>query len=184
MPSVRIRAASQALDVPVPTLRRWTQEFAAGLSPEARASEGRPREFTARDMRVLRRAKELLKNNPDLTYERARRELTGEGLMTYEAEESGMTSNGSSPRDEVAEREAAERFVAAVVDRAIGPYREQLAALSSRVGELEREVRAYREQAASRAYTPAATADAGAGTGVQSLGGLGDPAQRRGWRFR
>lgn len=180
MPRVRIRAASQALGVPVPTLRRWTQEFAPGLSLEARASEGRPREFTARDMRVLRRAKEILARD-DVTYERARRELTGEGLMTYEIEDGGGASNGSSPRDEAAEREAAERFVAGVVDRAIGPYREQLAALTARVGELEREVRAYREQAASRAYTPSATPD----TGVQPVGGLsGSEAQRRGWRFR
>src|SRR5436190_1927028 len=67
MRRVRIRAASQALGVPVPTLRRWTQEFAGGLSPEARASEGRPREFSARDMRILRRAKEIL-GREDVTY--------------------------------------------------------------------------------------------------------------------
>src|SRR6476661_785221 len=116
MRRVRIRAASQALAVPVPTLRRWTQEFASGLSPEARASEGRPREFSARDMRVLRRAKEIL-GRDDVTYERERRELAGEGLMTYEAEEAGAAVNGAGPtRDEAAEREAAERFVHAVVE--------------------------------------------------------------------
>src|SRR5438552_40647 len=112
MPRVRIRAASQALDVPVPTLRRWTQEFAAGLSPEARASEGRPREFSSRDMRILRRAKEIL-GREDVTYERARRELSGEGLLSYEPEEGA--SNGPQPRDESADREAAERFVLDVV---------------------------------------------------------------------
>src|SRR5262245_11908419 len=100
MAAVRIRAASQALDVPVPTLRRWTQEFAAGLSPEARASEGRPREFSSRDMRILRRAKEILKT-PDVTYERARRELSTEGLLTYEPEDGG--TNGSQPRDDAAD---------------------------------------------------------------------------------
>src|SRR5262245_65999319 len=102
---MRIKAASQALDVPVPTLRRWTQEFAAGLSPEARASEGRPREFSPRDMRVLRRAKEILKQ-PDTTYERARRLLADEGLLSYEAEE-----GGGGGRDEPADREAGARFV-------------------------------------------------------------------------
>jgi DNA-binding transcriptional MerR regulator len=176
---VRIRAASQALGVPVPTLRRWTQEFAAGLSPEARASEGRPREFTARDMRVLRRAKEVL-GRDDVTYERARRELTGEGLMAYEAEESAG-SNGSAPRDAAAEREAAERFVSSVVERAVAPFRDQQAALVARVGELERELRALREQAASRAYVPAVTPDTG---GVQSVAGMSEADRRRGWRFR
>ena len=182
MPPVRIRAASQALDVPVPTLRRWTQEFAAGLSPEARASEGRPREFSARDMRILRRAKEILRN-PDVTYERARRELTGEGLLTYEVEEGG--ANGSGSRDEAAERAAAERFVTDVVDRATAPLREQQAALAARVADLERELRALREQAVSRAYTPAAaTAAAESAGGVQSVAGLSEAERRRGWRFR
>lgn len=179
MARVRIRAASQALGVPVPTLRRWTQEFAGGLSPEARASEGRPREFSARDMRVLRRAKEIL-GRDDVTYERARRELAGEGLMTYEPED-GSAPNGSAPaRDEAAEREAAERFVTAVVERAIAPYRDQQAALATRVSELERELRAYREQAASRGYAPSAQPDAG----VQPVAGLSDADRRRGWRFR
>jgi DNA-binding transcriptional MerR regulator len=177
MPRVRIRAASQALGVPVPTLRRWTQEFAAGLSPEARASEGRPREFTARDMRILRRAKEVLARD-DVTYERARRELAGEGLMTYEVEDAGQ--NGSTARDEAAEREAAERFVLSVVERAVAPLREQQTALVAKVAELERELRAFREQSVSRAYAPTATTDAG----VQSVAGMSDADRRRGWRFR
>src|SRR5918911_2185622 len=101
---MRIKAASQALDVPVPTLRRWTQEFASGLSPEARASEGRPREFSPRDMRILRRAKEILKSD-DVTYERARRLLGDEGLMSPEAQPA------VGRRDDAADREAAERFV-------------------------------------------------------------------------
>src|SRR5437868_4675132 len=117
---MRIRAASQALDVPVPTLRRWTQEFAAGLSPEARASEGRPRDFNARDMRILRRVKEILRRE-DVTYERARRELTQEGLLTYELEEDGSTPGGAPSRDPAAERDAAERFVMDVVERAVAP---------------------------------------------------------------
>src|SRR5579884_1252590 len=174
MRPVRIRAASQAIDVPVPTLRRWTQEFAAGLSPEARASEGRPRDFNARDMRILRRVKEILRRE-DVTYERARRELAGEGLLTYEAEDGG-SSNGSAPaRDPAAEREAAERFVMEVVERAVGSLREQQAALTARVAELERELRAAREQsgavagAGSSSPRPAYAAP-NADQGVQPIG--------------
>jgi hypothetical protein len=37
-------------------------------------------------MRVLRRVKEILRRE-DVTYERARRELAGEGLLTYEPDE-------------------------------------------------------------------------------------------------
>src|SRR5262245_61740616 len=133
---MRIKAASQALDVPVPTLRRWTQEFAAGLSPEARASEGRPREFLPRDMRVLRRAKDVLKGD-DVTYERARRLLGEEGLLSYEADPA------TDGRDDAADRQAAERFVGDVVAREIAAVRD---GLTSRVAELEREVRALREQ--------------------------------------
>src|SRR5215212_2384017 len=118
---MRIKAASLALDVPVPTLRRWTQEFAPGLSPEARASEGRPREFSPRDMRILRRAKDILKGD-DVTYERARRVLGEEGLMTHEAEAAAGT--GPSRRDESADREAAERFVRDVAAREVAVVRE------------------------------------------------------------
>src|SRR5262245_47060393 len=137
---MRIKAASMALSVPVPTLRRWTQEFAPGLSPEARASEGRPREFSPRDMRVLRRAKEILKDD-EVTYERARRMLAGEGLLSHEGEPAAATPG----RDEAADRQAAERFVREVVAREVAAVREAQAGLVARVGELEREVRALRE---------------------------------------
>jgi DNA-binding transcriptional MerR regulator len=177
MRRVRIRAASQALDVPVPTLRRWTQEFAAGLSPEARASEGRPRDFNARDMRVLRRVKEILRRE-DVTYERARRELANEGLLTYEPDEHESPNGKSSARDLQAEREAAERFVVEVVERAVAGMKEQHAVLVAKVAELERELRALREQpAAARAFV-----SPGGEQGVQPIGM--DAERRRGWRFR
>jgi DNA-binding transcriptional MerR regulator len=131
---MRIKAASRALDVPVPTLRRWTQEFAAGLSPEARASDGRPREFTPRDMRVLRRAKDVLKT-ADMTYERARRTLAEEALMTEDPD-------GAAPeRDDAGDREAAERFVREIVAREVAALREGQAQLTGRVAELERQLR-------------------------------------------
>jgi DNA-binding transcriptional MerR regulator len=131
---MRIKAASRALDVPVPTLRRWTQEFAAGLSPEARASDGRPREFTPRDMRVLRRAKDILKT-ADMTYERARRTLAEEALMTEEPDAA------APERDDAGDREAAERFVREIVAREVAALREGQAQLVGRVAELERQMR-------------------------------------------
>ena len=154
---MRIKVAATQLDVPVPTLRRWTQEFAAGLSPEARASEGRPREFTPRDMRVLRRAKEILRD-PDTTYERARRALAGEGLLTYEVEVGDNGASASTGRNEAADREAAERFVREVVARELGTVREANTQLVARVADLERQLRELREELAA-ALEPEANAD-------------------------
>jgi DNA-binding transcriptional MerR regulator len=161
---VRIKVAASQLDVPVPTLRRWTQEFAAGLSPEARASEGRPREFTPRDMRVLRRAKEILRD-PDTTYERARRALAGEGLLSYELEAADNGSAGSHGRSEAADREAAEQFVREVVAREVSSLREANTQLVARVTDVERQLGQLREELAA-----ALEADPSA-----------DGARRRGW---
>ena len=144
---MRIKVAADQLGVPVPTLRRWTQEFAAGLSPDARASEGRPREFTPRDMRVLRRAKEILRD-PDTTYERARRALAGEGLLNFEVEASDNGS-ASAARDEAADREAAERFVREVVAHEVSSVREANAQLAARVADLERQLRELRDELAA-----------------------------------
>jgi DNA-binding transcriptional MerR regulator len=144
--AVRIKAASDALGIPVPTLRRWTQEFAAGLSPSARASEGRPREFGPRDMRVLRRAKEILRD-PDTTYERARRALSTEGLLSYEPE--GDEVVVAPERDDVADREAAEKFVRDVVAREVVALREADGQLAQRVADLERQLRQLREELTS-----------------------------------
>lgn len=147
------------------------------MSPEARASEGRPRDFNARDMRVLRRVKEILRRE-DVTYERARRELAGEGLLTYEPDEHESPNGKAAARDLQAEREAAERFVVEVVERAVAGMKEQQSALAAKLAELERELRALREQSA----TGRAVATPGAEHGVQPIGM--DAERRRGWRFR
>jgi DNA-binding transcriptional MerR regulator len=165
---MRIKAASRALDVPVPTLRRWTQEFASGLSPEARASEGRPREFTPRDMRVLRRAKDILRT-ADMTYDRARRALAEEALL---AEEPEAAPPG---RDEAGDREAAERFVREVVASEVGALRESQAQLAGRVAELERQLRSLEAELEAR---PAQGAP-GTGPAAESEEARGD--RRRGW---
>jgi DNA-binding transcriptional MerR regulator len=158
--------------VPVPTLRRWTQEFSAGLSPEARASEGRPREFTPRDMRVLRRAKEVLKND-DITYERARRMLTEEGLLGHEADPAAA----SGGRDEAADRESAERFVREIVAREVASAREAQDGLAARVGEMEREIRALREQLRANLGGAASTVMPARDDGAEA-------DRRRAWPFR
>ena len=167
---MRIKAASQALDVPVPTLRRWTQEFAPGLSPDARASEGRPRDFSPRDMRVLRRAKEILKGD-DVTYERARRLLGDEGLLTFEAEAAG------GGRDNAADREAAARFVREIVAAEVAAVREAQSGLSGRLVELEREIRALREQLRG-------TLGNGASSVMPAREESADADRRRAWPFR
>ena len=186
---MRIRAASQALNVPVPTLRRWTQEFALGLSPEARASEGRPRTFTPRDMRVLRRAKEVLARD-DVTYESARRDLSSEGLLSFDSNEqhgSSLTAGGARAvvpvRDETAERAAAERFVRDIVDRNIQQVIETQASLISRLGDLEREIRGLREQMASRVNSRESD-DVDPRSALAKPAPADDAERRRSWRFR
>jgi DNA-binding transcriptional MerR regulator len=159
---VRIKKAADQLGLPVPTLRRWTQEFAAGLSPEARANEGRPREFSARDMRVLRRAKDILDRtrNPDTTYEQARRTLAGEGLLSHDAEVGENGAAAPAARNDAADREAAERFVREVVAREMGTLREANGQLVARVTDLERQLRQLRDDLAA-ALEPESTADGG-----------------------
>ena len=186
---MRIRAASQALNVPVPTLRRWTQEFALGLSPEARASEGRPRTFTPRDMRVLRRAKEVL-GRDDVTYESARRDLLSEGLLSFDVNEAhgaGTATSGprqpAAPRDETAERAAAERFVRDIVERNIQQVREAQVAFTARIADLEREIRGLREQMGARGASPESP-EPDANSGATRSTAVDDAERRRSWRFR
>ena len=187
--AMRIRAASLALNVPVPTLRRWTQEFALGLSPEARASEGRPRTFTPRDMRVLRRAKEVL-GRDDVTYESARRDLLSEGLLSFDSGEqhTAATATNSSrgvpaPRDEAAERGAAERFVRDIVERNIQQVRDAQTNLTSRVTELEREIQVLREQLGARG-SATVTPEPDVPSNVTRPSPVEDAERRRSWRFR
>lgn len=183
---MRIKAAGKALGVPVPTLRRWTQEFASGLSPEARASDGRPREFSPRDMRVLRRAKEILAGE-DMTYDRARRALASDGLLTEEASEAGGNgASGPASRGAASEREAAERFVREVVERQVAPLRDMVSGLVQRVGELEREARALRDGTGRGAPAPGAISGGAArpASPVEGIQEIGDLDRRRGWPFR
>lgn len=154
---MKIGALARNLGVPVPTLRRWTQEFAEGLSPEAQGGDGRPREFSVRDQRVLRRAREILADR-DVTYAQARRRLREEGLLiapTPATEREDKPAEHGPATDE--EREAAERFVATIVERVSQPWVERLA-------QLEREIDALRQQIAALSAsrdTPDASASAG-----------------------
>ena len=187
---MRIRAASLALNVPVPTLRRWTQEFALGLSPEARASEGRPRTFTPRDMRVLRRAKEVL-GRDDVTYESARRDLLSEGLLSFDSNEQHGSTSGpggsrstAPARDETAERAAAERFVRDIVDRNVQQVREAQTALAARLSDLEREIRGLREQLSTRGNSVQDNNETEIASNATKSSASDDAERRRSWRFR
>lgn len=163
---MRIGKVKDALGVPVPTLRRWTQEFAPGLSADALASDGRPREFSPRDLRLLRRAKEIL-SGEDVTYERARRTLAGEGLLTQPEMD---PQAGGVQRDDTAAREAAEQFVRDIVARSLTEFVATQSRTVSRLEQLEREVQALRVQLASAPNASPATP-----------GELRTDAPRRGW---
>lgn len=136
---MKIGALARSLGVPVPTLRRWTQEFAEGLSPEAQGSEGRPREFSVRDQRVLRRVQEILRDG-DVTYAQARRRLREEGLLGPPAAPSEPPTSAGPATDE--ERAAAERFVVAILERWAQPW-------IARLEQVEREVTELRAQLAA-----------------------------------
>jgi len=118
----------------VPTLRRWTQEFAEALSPDARGGDGRPREFNGHDQRILRRVREILAD-PDVTYAQVRRHLSEEGLLASAPAE--PPAKASTPTSD--EREAAERFVQAILDRIAQPWLE-------RIDRLEKEISALRQE--------------------------------------
>src|SRR5579859_1210572 len=113
---MRIGELARSIGVPVPTLRRWTQEFAEVLSEEARAADGRPRNFNGRDARVLRRAREILAE-PGETYAGARAKLIAEGLANEGTTGSGGGSaaqaaeSAKPPPSPEEERRHAERFV-------------------------------------------------------------------------
>jgi|SRR5579884_3511300 len=151
---MKIGALARNLGVPVPTLRRWTQEFAEGLSPEAQGGDGRPREFSVRDQRLLRRAHEILEDR-DVTYAQARRRLREEGLLSAPPPTREEPPAEPGPATEE-EREAAERFVATIVERSSRPWIE-------RIEKLEREVIELREQLASL-QTPVEAVDPSGGS--------------------
>jgi DNA-binding transcriptional MerR regulator len=146
---VKIGALARSLSVPVPTLRRWTEEFAEGLSPEARGGDGRPREFSLRDQRVLRRAREILSDG-DVTYAQVRLQLVQEGLLPPPTAPAAAPSPEEPASED--ERQAAERFVLRLVDRAAQPWIE-------RVERLEREVQALRQELASLQAAPSPSSE-------------------------
>ena len=157
---MKISQLSKSLDVPVPTLRRWTLEFAAGLSPEARGANGRARVFSARDIRLLRRAKELLAEE-DATYAGVRQRLVSERLLppgrdsSSEATANEAAANTPTPEEE---RAAAERFVRLaaepLVAQAVADLRRQY---DERLQVLERDLAEVRAELARLRRDPART---------------------------
>ena len=133
---MKIGALARSLGVPVPTLRRWTQEFAEGLSPEAQGGDGRPREFTVRDQRVLRRVQEILAAD-DVTYAQARRRLREEGLLTPPPRQEEPPETGPATEEE---REAAQRFVSVVVEQITQPLVDRLEALEREIASLQQKL--------------------------------------------
>jgi len=128
---MRIGSLSKSLGVRVPTLRRWTQEFAMGLSAEARGGEGRPRRFNARDQHLLTRVRDLLADE-EATYVAVRRQLVQEGLMA-----GGEDVDGPATPEE---RDAGERFVLSVAERSLAPLRERLALLEEQLQVMTKEL--------------------------------------------
>lgn len=117
--------------MPVPTIRRWTQEFAAGLSAGARAGDGTVRVFTHEDVLLLRAARDLLQQ--DLTYAAVRRKLADQGKLQPVAE--GQPASADGPADEE-ERDQAVRFVRTVIDDVMAPHLARIAALEQQIREL------------------------------------------------
>ena len=131
---MKIGAVARVLDVPVPTIRRWTQEFADGLTVGARASDGQVRAFTHDDVLLLREARDLLAQ--DLTYAAVRRKLIERGMIKPAAPAAAAEepANGG-PADEE-ERDIAVRFVRGVLDDVLAPHLARIAALEQQVHEL------------------------------------------------
>lgn len=128
---MKIGAVAKVLEVPVPTIRRWTQEFADGLTPGARAGDGAVRSFTHPDVLLLRTARDLLQQ--DMTYAAVRRKLAELGLLKSPAPADREPAPG--PQDEE-EREVAVRFVRSVIDDVMAPHLARIAALEQQVREL------------------------------------------------
>lgn len=128
---MKIGAVAKVLNVPVPTIRRWTQEFAAGLSPGARAGDGTVRVFLHEDVLLLRAARDLLAQ--ELTYAAVRRKLADQGKLQPSEPEQQPAADG--PADDE-EREHAVRFVRTVIDDALAPHLARIAALEQQVHEL------------------------------------------------
>lgn len=162
---MKISQLSKSIGVPVPTLRRWTVEFAAGLSPEARGIDGRARVFSARDVRLLRRAKELLAEE-DATYAGVRGNLVAEKLLPLHAAASDngavATEADDRPPETAAEEErvAAERFVRAIAEPIINHSLQDLCRqYDARLEELELTVAELRAEISRLRREPARSSD-------------------------
>jgi DNA-binding transcriptional MerR regulator len=133
---VKIGAVAKVLNVPVPTIRRWTQEFAAGLSVGARAGDGTVRVFTHEDVLLLRAVRDVLAG--DISYAAARRKLTDQGKLQAPEQTVQPPSESAAvdgPADDE-EREHAIRFVRTIVDDVIAPHLARIATLEQQVHEL------------------------------------------------
>ncbi|MGI8913910.1 MAG: MerR family transcriptional regulator [Chloroflexota bacterium] len=130
---MKIGAVAKVLNVPVPTIRRWTQEFAVGLSVGARAGDGIVRVFTHEDVLLLRAARDLLEQ--DLTYAAVRRKLADQGKLHRAGSDEPPSPPNDGPADEE-ERDHAVRFVRTVIDDAMAPHLARIAALEQQVREL------------------------------------------------
>lgn len=124
---MKISQVSRALQVPVPTLRRWTREFADGLSHRARGQGSADRLFTLDDLAFLRRVK-MTMAKADVTYEAARAQL---GLAAAPA--SATSSEVAPPTEE--ERRQVSRYVRSIVEDVVAPYRRQIEKLEALVAE-------------------------------------------------
>ncbi|MCL4542092.1 MAG: MerR family transcriptional regulator [Chloroflexi bacterium] len=129
---MKIGTVARLLDVPVPTLRRWTQEFAALLSPAARSRDGAVREFTHEDVMLLRKAHDLLRQ--DKSFAAVRRELGVPDPNDPPDVASSPQSNGPA-NDE--EREVATRFVRAILEEELTPLYARLDLLEQYIKELQ-----------------------------------------------
>ncbi|HEV7216707.1 MAG TPA: MerR family transcriptional regulator [Chloroflexota bacterium] len=130
---MKIGAVAKVLNVPVPTIRRWTQEFAAGLSPGARTGDGAVRVFLHEDVLLLRAARDLLAQG--MTYTAVRRKLADQGKLQPVERDGQQAPAADGPADEE-EREHAVRFVRSVLDDTLAPHLARIAALEQQLHEL------------------------------------------------
>ncbi len=131
MTRIKIGSISKELGVPVPTVRRWTIEFSGCLSKEAQGVNGGPREFSAEDVRLLKRAKELL-GIPDATYKEVRLRLEEDDLYSTKEQKKETISEPVS-----SEKDAVDRYVLKVFGEAIKPYKDKIDVLQGEIEELK-----------------------------------------------
>lgn len=77
--------AANVLQIAAPTLRRWSSDLAALLSPQAKRPGAAGRRYTDDDLALLRRYQSLIRDN-GLTYEQARARLLVEQQSAPQAQ--------------------------------------------------------------------------------------------------